>query len=167
MPLALVLKQFLKEHSLNHAYTGGLSSYCLVLLLTAFLKRQLQQAHPAGDDGGAPRADSLGRLFLDFLHFYGCVFDPRRIGVSVGPGELFFARARADAIDLLHIDDPLLGREGREQANVGRNCFRMLQIQKAFADASRALEDEARGGGGEAASPARGGLLRRILQETY
>lgn len=29
-PLALVLKQFLTDRSLDHPYTGGLSSYCLV-----------------------------------------------------------------------------------------------------------------------------------------
>jgi DNA polymerase sigma len=29
-PLALVLKQFLADRSLDHAYKGGLSSYCQV-----------------------------------------------------------------------------------------------------------------------------------------
>lgn len=143
MPLVLILKQFLKERSLHHAYTGGLSSYCLVLLLTAFLKHQLlHEEEGSADtvDPAAPRADSLGRLLLDFLHFYGRVFDPRRSGVAVGPEELFFARTRGGGgtIDLLHIADPM--QQGREH-NVGRNCFRMLQIQKAFADASRAMED--------------------------
>lgn len=31
-PLALVLKQFLTDRSLDQPYTGGLSSYCLVFL---------------------------------------------------------------------------------------------------------------------------------------
>jgi DNA polymerase sigma len=37
--------QFLKERNMHAAYTGGLSSYCLVLLITAFLQQQhaLQQ----------------------------------------------------------------------------------------------------------------------------
>lgn len=30
MPLALVLKQFLADRSLDQSYSGGLSSYCLV-----------------------------------------------------------------------------------------------------------------------------------------
>ncbi|RWW13283.1 hypothetical protein GW17_00023010, partial [Ensete ventricosum] len=30
VPLALVLKKFLADRSLDHAYSGGLSSYCLV-----------------------------------------------------------------------------------------------------------------------------------------
>ena len=30
IPLALILKQFLADRSLDHSYSGGLSSYCLV-----------------------------------------------------------------------------------------------------------------------------------------
>jgi DNA polymerase sigma len=35
--LSLVLKQFLYERSLGDTYTGGLSSYCLVLMVVSFL----------------------------------------------------------------------------------------------------------------------------------
>jgi hypothetical protein len=37
-PLTLVLKQFLYERGLSSTYTGGLNSYCLVLMLVAFLQ---------------------------------------------------------------------------------------------------------------------------------
>lgn len=37
-PLALVLKQFLREQGLNEAFSGGLSSYSVVLMTTAFLQ---------------------------------------------------------------------------------------------------------------------------------
>eukprot|EP01132_Coremiostelium_polycephalum_P004550 gene4550-5668_t len=37
-PLAIVLKWFLRERGLNNTYSGGLSSYCLVLMLISFLK---------------------------------------------------------------------------------------------------------------------------------
>ena len=30
VPLALILKKFLADRSLDHPYSGGLSSYCLV-----------------------------------------------------------------------------------------------------------------------------------------
>jgi hypothetical protein len=80
-PLTLATKQFLKERSLHHAYTGGLSSYCLVLLLAAFIKHAdaLEDPPPAGGTACA----CLGRLFADMLHFYGRVFDPRRSGVAL------------------------------------------------------------------------------------
>ena len=38
VPLTLVMKQFLKEHGFLTAFTGGLSSYGLVMLLTRFLQ---------------------------------------------------------------------------------------------------------------------------------
>lgn len=34
-----------------------------------------------------------------------------------------------------------LGRGDHNSHNVGRNCFRLLQVQRAFADTSRALEE--------------------------
>ncbi|XP_020573232.1 uncharacterized protein LOC110019761 isoform X2 [Phalaenopsis equestris] len=40
VPLALVLKKFLADRSLDHSYSGGLSSYCLVLLITRFLQHE-------------------------------------------------------------------------------------------------------------------------------
>ncbi|MCO5559557.1 hypothetical protein L7F22_013158 [Adiantum nelumboides] len=62
-PLALVLKQFLTDRSLDHPYTGGLSSYCLVILITRFLQHQ----HHIG----CPFQQNLGSLLMDFLHFFG------------------------------------------------------------------------------------------------
>ena len=154
-PLALALKQFLKERSLHHAYTGGLSSYCLLLLLAAYAK------HAAALDGPLP----LGRLFADTLSFYGLTFDPRRSAVALAapapaPGaapaapppvaSLFPPRGGREAlIDVLHISDPLQLTQGQD-VNVGRNCFRMLQIQKALGDASKLLDAQLLGGDAQA-----------------
>jgi hypothetical protein len=57
--------------------------------------------------------------------------------------------------------DPLQGAD----VNVGRNCFRMLQIQKALADASRALDAQllAAGDSGSAGGGAGGGAGARAL----
>eukprot|EP01099_Mayorella_cantabrigiensis_P003172 TRINITY_DN2470_c0_g2_i1.p1 TRINITY_DN2470_c0_g2~~TRINITY_DN2470_c0_g2_i1.p1 ORF type:complete len:1346 (+),score=243.05 TRINITY_DN2470_c0_g2_i1:42-4079(+) len=44
-PLVLILKQLLSERGLNNAYTGGLSSYCLVFLVSSFL--QLRHTKPS------------------------------------------------------------------------------------------------------------------------
>jgi DNA polymerase sigma len=38
VPLALLLKQFLKQLGLNDPYTGGLSSYALFLMLTKVMR---------------------------------------------------------------------------------------------------------------------------------
>ncbi|THF97556.1 hypothetical protein TEA_023558 [Camellia sinensis var. sinensis] len=45
-PLALVLKQFLADRSLDQSYSGGLSSYCLVLLITRFLQHEHHHGRP-------------------------------------------------------------------------------------------------------------------------
>ena len=77
--LVLVLKQFLKDRSLLTAYTGGLSSYGLFLMVTRYL-----QEHPSswGD---------CGSLLMGFLDFYGNAFDPRTTGISVARRQ-YFAR---------------------------------------------------------------------------
>jgi hypothetical protein len=69
-PLTLVLKQFLLDRGLLTAYTGGLSSYCLLLMVTRFL-----QEDQCWSD--------CGSLLLGFLDFYGNSFDPAATGISV------------------------------------------------------------------------------------
>ncbi|CAM6089852.1 unnamed protein product [Calypogeia fissa] len=127
-PLAVVLKQFLTDRSLDHPYSGGLSSYCLVLLITRFLQHQHHQGKPSSNQ-------NLGKLFMDFLHFFGCDFDPLKVGIRIRGGGMYLARDRYNDIDPLYIEDPL-----HPDNNVGRNCFRILQCVKAFADGYAILE---------------------------
>lgn len=83
-PLILVLKQFLLDRGLLTSYTGGLSSYCLFLMLA----RYLQEQPPASGDPGS--------LLMGFLDFYGNFFDPRVTGISVMRRQ-YFARANHHA----------------------------------------------------------------------
>lgn len=129
IPLALVLKQFLADRNLDHSYSGGLSSYCLVLLITRFL----QHEHHIG----RPINQNLGSLLMDFLYFFGNVFDPRQMRISIQGSGVYVIRERGQSIDPIHIDDPLYPTN-----NVGRNCFRIHQCIKAFADAYSVLENE-------------------------
>jgi Nucleotidyltransferase domain len=193
-PLLLVLKQFLLHRGLSTAYTGGLSSYCLFLMITRYLQ---EQSSSWGD---------CGSLLMGFLDFFGNSFDPRATGISVGR-RLYFARmgphipyqpsvipvstppVQQSSIgknDLLHRrhsftekgnSEPASSRPPRYQPpasprfpapaisentdlaarksytfdplwvedplsagnNVGRNAFRIFQVQRAFSDAHRAL----------------------------
>ncbi|CAN8309004.1 unnamed protein product [Cochlearia groenlandica] len=129
MPLALVLKQFLADRTLDQSYSGGLSSYCLVLLITRFL----QHEHHLGRSIN----QNFGRLLMDFLYFFGNVFDPRQMRVSVQGSGIYRNRERGYSIDPIHIDDPLFPTN-----NVGRNCFRIHQCIKAFSEAYIVLENE-------------------------
>ncbi|XP_077236390.1 nucleotidyltransferase family protein isoform X2 [Tasmannia lanceolata] len=117
IPLALVLKQFLADRSLDHSYSGGLSSYCLVLLITRFL----QHEHHIG----RPMNQNLGSLLMDFLYFFGNVFDPRQMRISIQGSGIYVNRERGQSIDPIHIDDPLYPTN-----NIGRNCFRIHQCIK-------------------------------------
>ncbi|PKU68369.1 DNA polymerase sigma subunit [Dendrobium catenatum] len=117
VPLALVLKKFLADRSLDHSYSGGLSSYCLVLLITRFL----QHEHHCG----YYMKQNLGSLLMEFLYFFGNVFDPRQMGISIQGSGVYMKRERGLSIDPIHIDDPLIPTN-----NVGRNCFRIHQCIK-------------------------------------
>ncbi|XP_010419530.1 PREDICTED: uncharacterized protein LOC104705261 isoform X1 [Camelina sativa] len=128
-PLALVLKQFLADRTLDQSYSGGLSSYCLVLLITRFL----QHEHHLGRSIN----QNFGGLLMDFLYFFGNVFDPRQMRVSVQGSGIYRNRERGYSIDPIHIDDPLFPTN-----NVGRNCFRIHQCIKAFSEAYSVLENE-------------------------
>jgi len=160
VPLTLVLKQHLKERSLHHAYTGGLSSYCLLLLLTAFLKHAAALDEPA-------EPTCLGRQLADAVWFYGRVFDPRKTAVALapplpGPVAGLFPQRGQDAsvlIDLLFVEDPLAPPDV-PATNVGRNCFRLLQIQKALQVASLALDSALESGLSE-------GLLDAIIKPPH
>ena len=151
-PLICCLKQFLSDRSLHHAYTGGLSSYGLTLLCAAFVKHAeatgLVAACSLCSADALARPEVVGTLFADFLHFYGHVLDPRKRMVALAPDEsdggpfpvacLFPLRTREALIDVLHIADPLQG----SHVNAGRNCFRYVQIQRAFAEASTHLQTQ-------------------------
>lgn len=78
---------------------------------------------------------------MDFLYFFGCVFDPRQMRVSIYGSGMYVNRGRGHSIDPLYIDDPI-DDPLHPVNNVGRNCFRIHQCVKAFADAHSTLEKE-------------------------
>ena len=80
-PLMLVMKQFLLDRGLLTAYTGGLSSYCLFLMIARYLQEQ------------SPACLDCGSLLMGFLDFHGNHFDPRVTGISVYRRQ-YFARQK-------------------------------------------------------------------------
>lgn len=152
-PLVLVLKQFLLDRGLLTAYTGGLSSYCLFLMVARYCQEQ------------APTWNDCGSLLMGFLDFYGNFFDPRITGISVRTRRYFYRsdepqysqeqnrfqplnrqfsfqnaqtsasqQVKSGKLDPIWVEDPL-----NPGNNVGRNAFRIFQVQRAFSDAHRAL----------------------------
>lgn len=70
-PLVLVLKQILLDRGLLTAYTGGLSSYCLFLMVARYCQEQ------------SPTWNDRGSLLMGLLDFYGNFFEPHTTGISV------------------------------------------------------------------------------------
>lgn len=113
--LVLVLKQFLADRGLGKGFSGGLSSYALVIMCTCFLNavnlRRERDSHTgdsavpteapspnscasSAENAGHQEPDAsereLGALLVAFLRFFGLEFDPRLTGISITRG--FFPR---------------------------------------------------------------------------
>eukprot|EP01119_Soliformovum_irregulare_P009957 TRINITY_DN2401_c0_g1_i2.p1 TRINITY_DN2401_c0_g1~~TRINITY_DN2401_c0_g1_i2.p1 ORF type:complete len:618 (-),score=188.47 TRINITY_DN2401_c0_g1_i2:104-1957(-) len=124
-PLVVILKQLLHERGMNNAYTGGLSSYCVVLMCVNFL-----QLH------GGPlelQSNNLGLLLLNFLFFFGKNFNYQTTGIAVTNGGFHFdlnvSYYKYPPAPMVVVD-PL-----NPSNNIGYNTFAIPQIQAAFEDA--------------------------------
>ncbi|RHY47958.1 hypothetical protein DYB26_013553 [Aphanomyces astaci] len=122
-PLVIVLKSHLHAKGLNASYSGGLSSYALVLMVVRFLQEELE---PHTDEGRQPcviytffRTGTVGMLLLQFLDLH-IHFDFHRYGM-----EYFEIDPAATAVSfppvspMVYIMDPL-----RYNHNIG-NSFRI------------------------------------------
>lgn len=126
--LVLLLKHFLVQRDLNEIYKGGISSYCLILLLVSFL-----QHHPryAGTDFSSA---NLGELLIEFFELYGGRFNYLKTGICVLNGGSYISKEEIQAHDFLYVRDP-----ARPTDNAGRNCFGMWQVKQAFEVAYKRL----------------------------
>jgi DNA polymerase sigma len=70
--IVLVLKQFLSRRGLCEVFTGGLSSYAILLLTARFLQEQLPNV-----------TIDIGASLLGILDFYGNHLQPSVTGISV------------------------------------------------------------------------------------
>lgn len=125
--LVYVLKQFLLERDLNEVFTGGISSYSLILLCISFL-----QLHHRPDQ--LNRNCNLGVLLIEFFELYGRKFNYMLTGIRIKDGGRYINKEemQKDMIDghrpsLLCIEDPLLPSN-----DIGRSSYGVLQVKRAF-----------------------------------
>ncbi|CAD8063252.1 unnamed protein product [Paramecium sonneborni] len=71
-PIILLFKSLLKKRGLNDQYKGGISSFCIIQMVLAFLECFYHQH----------QASSIGFTTYNFLKFYGTEFDPKTTGIS-------------------------------------------------------------------------------------
>lgn len=119
--LVYVLKQFLLERDLNEVFTGGISSYSLILMCISFL-----QLHPRPDTGM-----NLGVFLIEFFELYGRKFNYMHTGIRIREGGRYISKEemQKDMIDghrpsLLCIEDPLLPTN-----DIGRSSYGVLQVR--------------------------------------
>uniref|UniRef100_A0A182FQD4 polynucleotide adenylyltransferase n=1 Tax=Anopheles albimanus TaxID=7167 RepID=A0A182FQD4_ANOAL len=122
--LVLVLKQFLLQRDLNEVFTGGISSYSLILMCISFL----QQHHRKPN-----KSSNLGVLLIEFFELFGRKFNYMKIGISVKTGRYIpKEELQREMIDghrpsLLCIEDPLTPGN-----DIGRSSYGALHVKQAF-----------------------------------
>lgn len=124
-PLILVLKQMLKVWGFNDAYTGGLSSYALFLMIVSFLQEKRKPALKS--------EVNMGETLLEFIRYYAQLdFSQYAICCKL-PGEQsekqnLYLNTNSDFNFFLQprvvIDDPLMASN-----NVGKSAFRFQEIK--------------------------------------
>ncbi|XP_069469821.1 terminal nucleotidyltransferase 4A isoform X2 [Ambystoma mexicanum] len=125
--LILVLKQFLLERDLNEVFTGGISSYSLILMAISFL-----QLHPRID--ARKDNENLGMLLVEFFELYGRNFNYMKTGIRIRNGgayiakeEIMKAMTNGYRPSMLCIEDPLLPGN-----DVGRSSYGAMHVQQVF-----------------------------------
>ncbi|XP_078608726.1 uncharacterized protein LOC144880461 isoform X1 [Branchiostoma floridae x Branchiostoma japonicum] len=125
--LVLVLKQFLLQRDLNEVFTGGISSYSLILMTVSFL-----QLHPRYD-ATSPSAN-LGVLLIEFFELYGRNFNYLQTGIRIKDGGAYITKEEMQVNmdngyrpSMLCIEDPL--NQGND---IGRSSYGAMQVKAAF-----------------------------------
>jgi len=172
--LVYILKQFLMQRDLNEVFSGGLSSYALLLMVVSFL-----QLHPsAGGCKGRSSDVNAGHLLLEFLKLYGNTLNFHQVGIRVKNGGQYVRKADLlreleeqkdnaqgpaaynQQVSHLGIEDPT--NPGND---VGRSSYGAPRVLEAFkqahSDLSQALEDTERRRG---RVPLGGSLLSSVVQ---
>uniref|UniRef100_A0A1A8FTQ2 Terminal nucleotidyltransferase 4A n=1 Tax=Nothobranchius korthausae TaxID=1143690 RepID=A0A1A8FTQ2_9TELE len=125
--LIFVLKQFLLQRDLNEVFTGGISSYSLILMVISFL-----QLHPRIDARNPNQ--NLGVLLIEFFELYGRQFNYLKTGIRIRNGgsyvskeEMMKALTNGNRPSMLCIEDPL--DPGND---VGRGSYGAMQVKQVF-----------------------------------
>ncbi|VDL90152.1 unnamed protein product [Schistocephalus solidus] len=133
--LVFVLKQFLLQRDLNEVWTGGISSYALILMTISFLQNSVPK-HTEIEDL------NLGTLLIEVFELYGSKFNYMTTAIRVRDGGAYVRKEEVQknmepgsATSILCIEDPLCPGN-----DVGRRSYGALQVKKAFGYAFTVLK---------------------------
>ncbi|CAD8092258.1 unnamed protein product [Paramecium sonneborni] len=115
--IMLILKYLLKQKNLNDAYTGGISSFCLTIMLAAIYMCK----HYTQND--------KKQILLDFLKKYATQFDPLKEGIYIdgyGQQNPFIALDECPPYNPLTIYSPI------NYQIISQKAIRFPEIQETF-----------------------------------
>ena len=129
-PIILALKTLLNNGNLNNPYTGGLSSYGLVLMVVSFIQSKIDSQKY---NSNSPII--LGETFLNVLGHYGIFFDFNKFIIITYPvypikdeqNDKDYGYHLGSNSHELIIIDPL-----NKQNNVAKSTFQFMNIKMAF-----------------------------------
>lgn len=134
--LVLVLKLFLSLRGMNEVFTGGLSSYCLTMLVVSFLQTHSNRVARSSQS-------NLGVLLLEFFELYGVKFKYNEMGIRVQGEGCFMSKENlrrqmnSQSLSILCIEDPVC--PGNELA---KGSFNVPAIRFALENAYRLLNND-------------------------
>jgi DNA polymerase sigma len=70
--LTILIKSLLNVRNLNITYKGGLSSYCVIMMIIAYLKEYNMSFHK-----------DISLILQSLLNFYGNNFEPETTGINL------------------------------------------------------------------------------------
>ena len=124
-PLVFAVKTLLRLSYLNDPYKGGISSYGIILMMVAFLKKQ-KKVNMA----------NVGNLLCDFLFYYGSNI-PNNNYINVNPStdnHLFYPNL--SPFELIIVDPLNIAN------NVARSTFQFINIKTMFLIALQGMTEE-------------------------
>ena len=134
--LLMVLKLFLSLRKMNEVFTGGLSSYCLTMLVVSFF--QMHRRVEASD----PNAN-LGVLLIEFFELYGIQFNYSMLGIRIRDNGAYLLKnvlrrqMQSASSSILCLEDPVcLTNE------LARGSYSVPSIQFAYESAFVVLNQE-------------------------
>jgi len=141
-PLAILLKKLVAIHNYNVPFHGGISSYVLTLMTSAFLRE-------------SPKASSIAQAFIHILSYYGAAFDPNRLMIYMGR-EILDVGVVPKQSDIL-VTDPF-----KPQMNAASTLTQFAEIRQLFFTTYRYLIELIMSG----KEVEKGGILKRIYSES-
>jgi len=128
-PIILALKTLLNNGNLNNPYTGGLSSYGLILMVVSFIQSEIDN-----EKYNEKSPNILGETFLNVLGHYGIFFDYNNYVIITYPvDDTNDISDRDNSFSFvpnsheLIIVDPL-----NKQNNVAKSTFQFMNIKMGF-----------------------------------